>query len=288
VITAIFDMHNLIHRNYSVLTHYNGATTPEAVFASVGGTINRVLKSLGDETSPLRTPGHTIRWLGAWDGGKDTWRHRTFPGYKRDRPPHPDGFDSLVARCRALFSDGGRVPQFRVLGWEADDVIATLVRLAAKQDPEGPIVVVSNDRDLLMLVRDDAPPIVVCDPAQQHSTRDKGLKPTSWWTADRVRADFGVGPAALVDLKALQGDESDGIPGVPGFGTQRARRLIGNFGSLETGWEKGQRRTTDREENRVAALLTPENFIKALKWREFIRLCDDVPGLDYAFATVTA
>jgi DNA polymerase-1 len=149
-----------------------------------------------------------------------TFRHEEFSGYKANRPP----MDSALALqlpyirrvCEAL-----RMPVVEVPGFEADDVIATLVRQALERGIE--VVVVSADKDLLQLVQDH---VRVLNPGRE------GSGSTSY---DRkmVEEKWGVPPERIVDVLALVGDSVDNIPGVAGIGDKGARDLVREFGPVE-------------------------------------------------------
>jgi len=149
-----------------------------------------------------------------------TFRHEEFSAYKANRPP----MDSALALqlpyirrvCQAL-----RMPVVEVSGFEADDVIATLVRQALERGLE--VVVVSADKDLLQLVQDH---VRVLNPGRE------GSGSTSF---DRrmVEEKWGVPPERIVDVLALVGDSVDNIPGVAGIGDKGARDLVREFGSVE-------------------------------------------------------
>src|SRR5258707_11457225 len=116
-----------------------------------------------------------------------------------------------------------RIPILHSPGFEADDVIGTIVRRAETQGFE--VVIVSSDKDMLQLVDDR---VSMLNPA----------KDDTWYDAAKVKEFMGVHPAQITDLLALMGDSVDNIPGAPGIGDKGARDLIERFGSVEAAIER--------------------------------------------------
>lgn len=160
----------------------------------------------------------------AWEGGA-TMRRALYPEYKRRRSPSgPDQvefFNSLrrqeLETKRLLQIIGVR--QFHADGWEADDVIAAI----CGRFPDHRIGILSGDRDLLQLVTERH---------QLIRPLQKGKVVVE--TPESIRAEWGVAPAQILDLKALAGDTGDNIPGAPGVGPVTASKLIAEHG----GWEE--------------------------------------------------
>jgi 5'-3' exonuclease len=141
--------------------------------------------------------------------GEPTFRHRLFAGYKRHRPAMPERLAGQLEPARAASRALG-VPTFALPGWEADDLLSTLVRFL--RDRQVDCLVVGADKDLAQLV---GPGVWLCVPGRSEPM-----------DAEAVRERYGVPPERIPDLLALRGDTSDGIPGVPGFGERTARRLL--------------------------------------------------------------
>jgi DNA polymerase-1 len=110
----------------------------------------------------------------------------------------------------------------RADGYEADDVIVTLAGVSTAQGVE--VIVVSNDKDLTCIVRDESPRVTI------YSVDGAGFKQVD---AAAVRDRLGVSPSNVIDYLALVGDASDGVPGVAGIGPKSAAELLGKFGSLD-------------------------------------------------------
>ncbi len=151
-----------------------------------------------------------------FDAGGPTFREKIYEDYKAQREPPPAEMEvqfPLVRRAAEAFD----LPVLEVPGVEADDVIATLVRMAREAGRE--VIVVSADKDLMQLV---GPGVVMW-----HPIREAFIGP------EEVRARFGVGPEHVRDVLALAGDPTDNVPGVRGIGVKTAAQLVREFGSLE-------------------------------------------------------
>ena len=149
------------------------------------------------------------------------FREQLFPAYKAHRDQAPQDLEPQVQKLHRVLRVL-RIPVFEVDGFEADDLLATLVHQATKRRIE--IDVLSGDLDLLQLV---GPRVRVVAPGKTFS------EPIIYDEA-RVEERYGVPPGRLRDLKALLGDPSDGIPGVRGIGLKSASALIRRYGDLET------------------------------------------------------
>ncbi len=156
----------------------------------------------------------------AFDRAAPTFRHVEFAGYKAQRPQAPDGLYDQFDRVRQLVEAFG-IPIFEVDGFEADDVLGTLARQASERGID--TVIVTGDADALQLVN---PRVRVLMPQRTFAE-------TKLYDEAAVRERYGLAPSQLVDYKALKGDPSDNIPGVPGIGERTAVRLLQEFGSLE-------------------------------------------------------
>lgn len=193
------------------------------------------------------------------DAPAATFRHAAFAGYKASRPRAPTPLGQQLRRLPALLDAFGAT-SFSVPGFEADDVLATLARELAGAG-ERPLVV-TGDLDALQCARDSTRVYVV----------GRGATAGRLYDEAAVWERFSVTPAELPDWKALVGDVTDEIPGVPGVGPQRAAQLVRRFGD-------------------VAGVLAGLNEIKppALRdaiaaragdlalWKDLARLRDDVP-----------
>jgi DNA polymerase-1 len=149
----------------------------------------------------------------ALDAPQATFRHDSFDAYKAGRPATPSPLAAQFGRLRELLDALG-VPTFRCPGFEADDVLATLAKLA--RSSAQPALVVSGDRDLLQLAHGTV---------RVHFVGRRGKDATVYDEA-AVLARFGVAPQFLPSYVALVGDPSDNLPGVPGVGAVTAQKLL--------------------------------------------------------------
>jgi DNA polymerase-1 len=156
-----------------------------------------------------------VCWDAGWSG-----RELTYEPYKSERKPRPDLLKDQWPHLMPLAEAFG-FTNTRVDGYEADDVIASLVKRAREQGI--PVMVVSGDRDVYQLVEDGV----------RVMTTSRGVTDTKIYDRAGVVERYGVPPDLVTDLIGLKGDTSDNIPGVPGIGDKTAAQLLQEFGSLE-------------------------------------------------------
>lgn len=158
----------------------------------------------------------------AFDLKSPTFRHKLYDGYKAGRKSMPPELSQQMPVLKELLQALG-YKTLSVEGFEADDILGTLAKAGKSDDI---CYIATGDRDSLQLVDDK---ITVC----LASTKE-----TILYTPERVKEDYSLTPELLKDLKALQGDSSDKIPGVPGVGPKTATDLILKFGTLNEIYEK--------------------------------------------------
>ena len=198
---------------------------PETIRAPDGTPVNAV-RGFVDMTAQLvrtRRPGRLVACLDAdW---RPAWRVAAVPSYKLHRvgpyggEAEPPGLTPQVPIIEAVLAAVG-ICALGVAGFEADDVIGTL----AARETE-PVEVVSGDRDLFQVVRDEPPVHVLYT--------GKGVAKLEVFGEAEVAAKYGIPGRGYADLATLRGDPSDGLPGVPGIGERTAAALVSRFGSLE-------------------------------------------------------
>lgn len=157
----------------------------------------------------------------AFDSRGPTHRHEKFSEYKAHRPAMDEALAAQIPKIKEL-TDALRLKKFEVPGYEADDIIAALVPLAAAQGLD--VLIVSGDKDLLQLVGDG---VRVLKPGRD-VTRDLKILDSAG-----VQQYLGVRPDQVLDFLALVGDSVDNVPGVPGIGEKTAQKLLSQFPSLE-------------------------------------------------------
>jgi len=153
-----------------------------------------------------------------FDVSRDTFRQKKFAEYKIQRQPMPEGLSGQIPLIKELVAAYG-IPVFEKAGFEADDVIATLVKKAKAAGFK--VTIVSSDKDILQLVDENT---LVFSPY-----KDAGVI----YDTAKVEERFGVAPKKISDIIALMGDDADNIPGASGIGEKTATELITNFGSVE-------------------------------------------------------
>jgi DNA polymerase-1 len=159
--------------------------------------------------------------LVVWDAG-DTGRREIYADYKAQRTTRPDLLKEQWPHLEPLVEAFG-YRNFRVQGYEADDVIASLVERARHAEPPISVMVVTGDRDAYQLVGNGT----------RIMTTSRGITDTRVYDRDGVQDRYGIPPELIPDFIGLKGDTSDNIPGVPGIGDKTAAELLQRFGSLE-------------------------------------------------------
>ena len=206
----LVDGNSLIHRAFHAtppMTTTRGELT-NAVFA-FARMLFRALNTLKPEYAVI-----------AFDRAAPTFRHLEFDAYKAHRAPAPEGLYEQFGRVHELV-DVLSLQTCEVDGFEADDVLATLASQAVGHGLD--VVIMTGDTDALQLVNEH---VSVWMPR-------KGMSDTILYDSNGVRERYGLEPNQLIDFKALKGDPSDNIPGVPGIGEKTASRLLAKFGTID-------------------------------------------------------
>jgi len=208
----LVDGSSYIFRAYHALPPLNRKSDGLQVNA-VLGFCNMLWKLLRD-MPPDNRPTHLAI---IFDKSEVTFRNKLYPAYKAHRPPAPDDlipqFPLIREAVRAF-----DLPCLEQAGFEADDLIATYVRLACERGATATIV--SSDKDLMQLVTDCV--------TMYDTMKDRRIG------IAEVIEKFGVPPEKVVEVQALAGDSTDNVPGVPGIGVKTAAQLIVEYGDLET------------------------------------------------------
>lgn len=207
---VLIDGNSIIYRAFFAmppLTNSAGLHT-NAVY----GFTTMLLKVLEEEK-----PTHM---LVAFDAGKVTFRHEGYAEYKGGRQKTPPELSEQFPVLKELLTSFG-IAQYELPGYEADDIIGTLSRLADENGVE--TVVVSGDKDMLQLASDHVTIAL---------TR-KGVSEVDRYDPAEIDGKYGIKPLQIIDLKGLMGDTSDNIPGIPGVGEKTALKLLHDYGSVE-------------------------------------------------------
>ena len=206
----LLDTYGLVYRAFFALPELT-TTRGMRIEAAYGFTM-MLNKLIADEK-----PTHVIA---AFDKGLPAARVALYPGYKAQRSETPDELReqfTLVRRILGTFA----IPIVEIDGEEADDVIATLARIAESQRQDA--LVVTGDLDLLQIV--DAHTTVL--------TTRRGISELGRYDEAAVRERFDLEPRRLPDYRGLKGDPSDNLPGIPGVGEKTAIKLVKSAGSLD-------------------------------------------------------
>jgi DNA polymerase-1 len=213
---VLLDGNNIVHRAFHAF-----ATSRPLTVSKTGEVVSAVyifalmlLKIINE----LKPTCYAI----AFDTKAPTFRHKMFDQYKAHRPPTPKELINQLGRVRQLV-EAFHIPIYELDGYEADDVLGTLSQQASQQDID--TVIVTGDADAMQLV---SPRVRVLYPKPKGSFSNTDL-----FDETAVSHKYGIKPEHIADFKALKGDPSDNIPGVPGIGEKTAAKLIQQFGTID-------------------------------------------------------
>ncbi|MEK7124703.1 MAG: 5'-3' exonuclease H3TH domain-containing protein [Patescibacteria group bacterium] len=247
----IIDAFSLLYRAFHALpplTNKKGQPT-----GAVYGFLLTLFKAIKDLQSNYI--------VACFDTPKPTFRHQEFKEYKIHRPEMPKDIASQIPVMKEVLQ-AFNIPIFEKDGYEADDLIATIAQIAKK---EADVFILSGDLDNLQLV----------DERVKVYTLGKGIKDSVIYDNQKVVERFGVQPSQMNDFKALTGDNSDNIPGVPGVGKVAAADLIQRFGTVESLYQELATDTAVLKPKIKEAL--KENKDKALLSLQLVKTKKDVP-----------
>lgn len=207
----------LIDGNSMLFRAYYGTLSRGLMKSSNGVTTNAVygFSTMLNKAIEILDPTHI---LVAFDTGDKTFRHTMFEAYKGHRSEVDVELVSQFALVRE-FLDSYPIPRVELSGYEADDIIGTLAKTCVDYKVE----ILTSDRDMLQLIDDNVEVMLM----------RKGITDLNIMTVDKLQEEMGIKPSQIVDIKALQGDASDNIPGVPSIGEKTALKFIHKYGSLD-------------------------------------------------------
>jgi DNA polymerase-1 len=206
----LLDSNGLIYRGYHALPPLT--TSRGELVNAVFGFCSILLRGIQDVR-----PEYVAA---CFDLPGPTFRHEQFAGYKATRTPMPDDLRSQFPKVREVVA-ALRIPVYEMAGYEADDVIGTITR---DLDARGlDTTVVTGDLDMLQIVTGHT----------RLMTTRQGVDSTVYYDPAKIWERFELRPAQMIDYKALKGDPTDNIPGIPGVGEKTAAKLVGQFDSIE-------------------------------------------------------
>jgi len=211
----LLDGNGLIYRGYFALPPLT--TSKGELVNAVFGFCSIVLRGIADIK-----PDYVAV---AFDLQGPTFRHEQYAEYKATRQRMPDDLRDQFPKVREVVA-ALRIPVYELAGYEADDVIGTLTVDAERRGLDTTIV--TGDLDMLQLVTDRT----------RLMTTRSGVENTILYDPAKIEERFGLVAGQMIDYKALKGDPSDNIPGVPGVGEKTAAKLIREFGSLAALYER--------------------------------------------------
>ncbi len=214
---VLLDAHAIIHRAYHAL--------PE--FLSTKGEPTGALYGLSTMLMKIITDLKPDYIVACYDLPQKTFRHEAYAGYKAGRAKADEALVVQLKNSRQIF-DAFNIPIYDAPGFEADDVLGTIVE-ELKKDKNTNIIIASGDMDTMQLI--DGEKVKVY-------TLKKGINDTILYDEDKVVERFGFKPKLLPDYKGLRGDPSDNIIGIKGIGEKTATSLITNFGTIEEIYKK--------------------------------------------------
>lgn len=255
----LIDGHALAYRMFFALEG-SGLTAPDgtAIWA-VYGFFNVLLQVL----QQVRPQAMAV----AFDVGRETFRNEIYAEYKAHREAMPDTMRVQMARLVAGVEALG-VPIYQIEGYEADDVIGSISRCVLHNHPDWDVRILTGDQDSLQLVEDGR--IHVLMPSRNPR---EGLKE---YDSAAVVAKLGVRPDQVPDFKALKGDPSDNIPGVPGVGDKTAGKLLTAFDTVPALYERLPEVTPDKLREKLTTYKD-----QALMSLDLATIRHEVPGLTF-------
>ena len=194
-----------------------------------------------------------------FDTKEKTFRHKKYPDYKATRDPMPEELQEQLPHLWKLI-EAMQIPQLSRAGFEADDIIGTLVKHGLDQDLD--VFIVSGDKDFMQLINAN---VFLFTPGTRN-------KPDKIYDKKGVEDRWGVPPEKIVDLFGLMGDSSDNIPGVFGVGPKSAMKLIHDYGTLEEALENAESVTNKRVRNGLL-----EGKDNAILSKDLVTIVTDVP-----------
>jgi DNA polymerase-1 len=246
----LLDGYGLVYRGYFALPPLT--TSRGELVNGVFGFASIVLRGLQD----LQPDYLAV----SFDLPGPTFRHEQYADYKATRVKMPDDLRDQFPKVREVVK-ALRIPVYEMPGYEADDVIGTITR-QVEGDENLETTIVTVDLDMLQLV----------GPRTRLMTTRSGVENTVMYDLARIDERFGLRPDQMIDYKALKGDPTDNIPGVPGVGEKTAAKLIREFGDLDSLFARLDDVTPEKLREKLR-----EHREQVYQGRELSRIVRDLP-----------
>jgi DNA polymerase I len=246
----LLDAHSLIYRAWFALFETPLTTSKGQLVNAAFGFWSIVLRGFAD-----MQPDHVMC---CFDVGR-SFRADRYEGYKATRRPTPDDLREQFPIVRETLAAFG-IPMYEMQGYEADDLIGSLSRQAEAADLE--TLIVSGDLDMLQLVSEQT----------RLMTTRLGVQSTVIYDPARIHERYGLAAGQMIDFKALKGDTTDNIPGIPGVGDKTAARLLVDFGSLDEVFERIDEVKPDKLRQKLL-----DNRDDVMLWRELVTIDRQAP-----------
>ncbi len=205
----------------------------------------------------------------AFDRREPTFRHKALPSYKANRDATPDILIQQMGLVRQMLDRLG-ISSMDVVGFEADDVIATLA--TEGRDRGDDVIVVTGDRDSYQLVE---------DPHVRVLYNKRGVSDYALYDEDGIKERTGVVPSEYVQYAAMRGDPSDNLPGVPGVGEKTAAKLINERGGIDGIYASLDQLTPKLRENLAANEENVRNNVDLMTLVRDVDLPLGIPDLEF-------
>lgn len=279
---VVLDAHAIIHRAYHALPDFTGPSgEPTGALYGLFSMLLRIYQEL--------EPDYIVA---AYDLAAPTVRHEAYDEYKGTRQKTDNALIEQLTSSRNVFK-ALSIPVYEREGFEADDVIATIVEKLKDKHVE--VIIASGDMDTMQLAHGKK---------VQVYTLKKGINDTILYDEAAVQERYGFAPVHIADYKGLRGDPSDNIKGVPGVGEKTATELIQKFGTLEEIYallKKNRQKLLDagikerivklleeheedarfsktiallRNDAKIAFALPKKNWMEQVKLKDVLALCD--------------
>ena len=253
---VLLDGHSVLNRAFYGITNLN--TTSGFPTNAIYGFLNIMFKVIEDEKTEYLAV--------AFDVHAPTFRHKMYDAYKGTRKKPADEFIVQVPKMKEVLEAMG-IPIYEMTGYEADDIIGTLAKQAQKDGYD--VQIISGDRDLLQLV-DKHITVKLAKPMRGNSSYDT-------YDTEAVLAKYELTPLQIIELKALMGDSSDNIPGLPGVGEKTATSILKKYHNIENAYKNIDDITPPK-----AKRAFEEHFESAVLSKKLATICTDAPvSADY-------